>query len=64
MKCLQVIEGFWDDKKCTELRQEIGKVVESIDLTASRSIFTTSNNMEGTQLLLVLRESVCVCVCE
>ena len=47
MSSLQLIEGFWEDNKIAELRQEIGNVISSIDLSASRSIFTTNNNMEG-----------------
>ena len=42
-----VIEKFWEDNTITELREEISRVISTIDLTASRSIFTTNNNMEG-----------------
>lgn len=42
-----VIERFWDEEKVKHLHQEIDNVISSIDLSASRSIFTTSNNMQG-----------------
>jgi len=42
-----VIRDFWNLPKCAELRQEIGNVISSIDLASSRSIFTTSDNMNG-----------------
>jgi phytanoyl-CoA hydroxylase len=42
-----VIQNFWQQETVTELREEIANIIGEMDLTASRSIFTTANSMEG-----------------